>query len=70
MMALYQDLKKISQELITNKRYKIEKHNYKDCYMVQVFDEAMCLHCEVQYNEKNAEELAIKWLETYKEKRK
>ena len=71
-MTLYQDLKKISQELIeeknnSSKKYNIEKHNYKDCYMFQVFENDTCLHCEVQYNEKSAELCANAWLEDYKE---
>ena len=72
-MALYNDLKKISQELIIKKtipEYRIEKHNYEDCYMFQVFEGTTCLHCEVQYNEKSAEAFANRWLKTYKEKRK
>jgi len=72
-MTLYDNLKKISQELIIKKsvpQYRIEKHNYKDCYMFQVFEDATCLHCEVQYNEKSAETFANRWLKEYKEKRK
>lgn len=77
-MTLYQNLKKISQELITKKsivekpinpKYKIEKYNYKDCYMFQIFEDSVCLHCEVQYDEKMASDFADKWLKAYKKRK-